>query len=344
MRDNDILAIGSRDIAGLLENREKEILETVGKAYRAHARGQSSLPHSTFLRFPDAPANRIIALPAYLGGEVNSAGVKWIASFPGNLKQGVDRASAVLVLNSSATGRPKAIMEGSIISAKRTAASAALGAKALDQGRSEKAGIIGCGPINFEIVRFLLAACPQVRALALYDLSQDRAEGFKAQCEESFTGVRIEIARSAQQVFEASSLISFATTAGQPHVSSLEACPAGTTILHISLRDLAPEVILSADNIVDDADHVCRAQTSIHLTEQKTGHRNFMRCSLGEILNGDAVARKNAEGLTIFSPFGLGILDIAVGEYALQEAARTGKGSVIPEFLPESWSRVAEPA
>lgn len=342
MREADVLVLGSSDILELLEGKESEILQVTRSAYETHGRGESTLPHATFLRFPHDPASRIIALPAYLGGRVNSAGVKWISSFPANTGKEMDRASAILILNEITTGRPKAIMEATAISAKRTAASAALAAQVLRHDKPSVAGLIGCGPINFEIARFLLAASPEIEKYVIYDLDPASAETFKELCGIWGPVVQVEIAATQSRVFEAASLISFATTAGEPHVHELKPCAPGATVLHISLRDLSPDVILAGDNIVDDVDHVSKAETSIHLAEKRVGHRNFIRCTLPEILNGMAPPRRDDHSLAIFSPFGLGILDIALGEYVLEQALRRGKGSILSSFLPRSWKRHAE--
>ena len=77
-----------------------------------HCAGDSVNPPSYFLRFPDRPASRIIALPASIGGQVKVDGIKWISSFPDNVAAGIPRASAVLILNDHDTGYPFACIEG----------------------------------------------------------------------------------------------------------------------------------------------------------------------------------------------------------------------------------------
>lgn len=124
-----ILIVRGDEIAALLERREQEVMDGVADAYRIHAAGDSSLPHSSFLRFPGDDLSRIITLPAYLGGGYGVAGIKWIASFPANVQRGEARASATLILNSTETGQSRAILEGLVISARRTAASTALAAR-----------------------------------------------------------------------------------------------------------------------------------------------------------------------------------------------------------------------
>lgn len=337
MRDGDILILRGHEVGALLQGRELELIEVVRRAYEIHDAKQSALPHSVFLRFPYDPSARIIALPAYIGGDFAAAGIKWVSSFPGNLEKGLDRASAAIILNSTDTGRPEAIIEGSIISAKRTAASAALAARCLHNGGVSIVGMLGCGVINFEILRFLKAAFSDIDTLVISDIGIERAELFKQKCIRLDPKLNVIIEPDPKTMMRSCSLISLATTSGEPHIFDLEGCIPGSTILHISLRDLSPEVILANDNVVDDVDHVCRAMTSIHLTQQLTGHTEFVRGTLASVFTGKAPEKRDATAHTIFSPFGLGVLDIAVSRLLMSLAQDEKQGTVIESFLPTSW-------
>ncbi len=336
MHTGDVCILKGAEVCTLLAGHELEVIRTVQAAYETHACGASALPHSTFLRFPDDARNRIIALPAYLGQDFEVAGIKWIASFPGNHECGLARASAVVILNSVQTGRPEAILEASLISAKRTAASAALAAQYLHAGRpASMIGFIGCGVINFEIARFLLAVFPAAETFVIFDTNAEQAQAFADRCQSLRPGIQTIIAEDVNTVLGDAALVSLATTALEPHIDNLSACVAGSTILHISLRDLAPEVILACDNIVDDIDHVCRAQTSVNLAEQLVQNRGFIRCTLADITRGCAPARPEPDRIAVFSPFGLGVLDLAVSKLVLDLAHTEGLGTVIAGFLPD---------
>jgi len=244
----------------------------------------------------------------------------------------------VVILNSTQTGRPEALLEGSVISAKRTAASAALAAQCLFEGtKVRRVGVIGCGLINFEIARFLRAVFPEAETFVLFDQDEARAQQFKNKVEKISDEVAVEIAKDVNAVLRSSPLIAIATTALKPHIGDLRECPEGAAILHISLRDLTPDVILSCDNVVDDIDHVCRAQTSVHLAEQQVGNRQFIRCTLADILRGRAPARNGSHTVSVFSPFGLGVLDLAVSKLVRDLAHQQGLETVVGSFMPSSW-------
>src|SRR5215213_1521288 len=339
MSNRDVLILKGDEIDAALQGREHEIIATVEAAYKAHAAGDSSLPNSLFLRFPNDDYNRIIALPAYVGRHFNVAGVKWVSSFPGNLEKGLNRASAVIVMNSAETGRAEVIMEGSVINAKRTAASAALAARCIHLGSApETLGILGCGPINFEVTRFLSVVFPKIDRLLVFDVDASRARQFKENCAEFNSRWRVGVVDESRELFQDANVVSLATRAIRPHIYDVSMCQPGSTILHVSLRDFSPEVILSVDNVVDDADHICRAQTSVHLAEQFVNNRDFIRCTLVDFANGVAPTKSNPEAVTIFSPFGLGVLDMAVGKIAAELAAERGSGTLIESFLPPSYT------
>lgn len=337
MNDRNILVLNSDEVHTLLAGNERELIEIVRRAYIAHWRGDSSVPESCFLRFPGCDRNRIIALPAFLGSEFGVAGIKWISSFPANIENGTDRASAIIVLNSVADGRPDTILEGSLISAKRTAASAALAADTLVHDKNlSHASVIGCGLINFEIIRFLLAVFRRVEHLTLFDVDPARARSFAAKVQSELSEIDVKVSRTRDAALASSRLVSIATTATQPHIHDLSMCASGATILHVSLRDLAPDVILKCYNVVDDVDHICRAQTSIQLAEEVIG-RKVAKTALAQLILNEADESCPPDTITVFSPFGLGILDLALAA-AVRDAARsTGLGTILSDFLPAPW-------
>ena len=310
-------------------------MDLVEATYRVHGAGDSVNPPSYFLRFPDRPTARIIALPASIGGQVRVDGLKWISSFPDNVAAGIPRASAVLILNDHDTGYPFACLESSIISATRTAASAALAADWLSRGRPRptRVGFVGVGLIARYIHTFLAGTGWSFDEIGVHDLSADSAAGFRGYLEQSGTSGRITLHDSAEQLIRSSDLVVFATVAGQPHVSDVSWFDHHPVVLHVSLRDLAPEILLASTNIVDDVEHCLKADTSPHLAEQLTGNRDFLLGTLDDVMAGRVTVP--TDRTVVFSPFGLGVLDLAVGKFVYDEVARSGELHVVDDFFHE---------
>ncbi|MFD6529743.1 2,3-diaminopropionate biosynthesis protein SbnB [Streptomyces sp. NPDC060184] len=327
--------IPGSQVRSALDGREKEIVEVVEAAYRLHGAGRTVNPPSSFLRFPDRATSRMIALPASLGGESPVDGLKWISSFPANVRSGVPRASAVLILNDPVTGYPFACLESSIISATRTAASAVSAADRLsrDRTRPTRVGFFGSGLIARYVHTFLEGSGWSFDDVGVYDVSADSAAGFRLYVEQSGGAAPVTVHRSPEDLIRTSDLVVFATVAGEPHVDDPSWFGHNPVVLHVSLRDLAPSVILASTNIVDDVGHCLRAGTSPHLTEQLTGNRDFVHGTLDDVMAGRVTVPGDRPA--VFSPFGLGVLDLAVGGFVYDRVARSGRLRVVDDFFHE---------
>ncbi|SMH39467.1 2,3-diaminopropionate biosynthesis protein SbnB [Azospirillum agricola] len=324
-------------IASLLATGHDEVVNVVRDTYRMHGRRETNNPDSYFLRFDDKPNARIIALPAAVRGDSPVSGIKWIASYPDNIRSNLQRASATLLLNDYETGYPVACLEASQISAVRTAASAVLAADLLGGGRpGERRGgrlaVVGAGVIARTILDYFRAQGWRFDSLAVHDLNEADAERLRGFAP-SLAGERW-VAASLEEAVRGASHVVLATTAATPYIDDATLLHAGQVILNVSLRDLAPELLLTACNVFDDVEHCLKAATSPHLAEQLTGGRDFVAGTLAEVMDGTLVPDRDKP--IVFSPFGLGVLDIAVGRHLLARAVAGGHTRRIDDFFPDT--------
>lgn len=331
--ENNLHIISGEEVGKILFGKEKKIIQLIRAVYIDHQNKKSIIPHSVFLRFPSETKNRIIGLPSCIGKTV---GIKWISSFPDNLKKGMDRASAAIILNSLDTGRPYVVLEGSIISAKRTAASAALAAVTLSNGRVVKTlSLVGCGLINFEIFKFIISQFRSLERVNLFDTNFKQAELFSRKIKK-ISDINIKISNTIEECLQSSMLISLATTATTPYITSQAIIPKQSVVLNISLRDISPDIIKNNFNIIDDIEHVNRENTSVHLATMKYGDSDFINGSLGAVLVEKIKIYDNSKRI-IFSPFGLGILDMQLARFVYEQADKSKSGTIIKNFIPPLW-------
>jgi 2,3-diaminopropionate biosynthesis protein SbnB len=325
--------VSGATVRDVINKNPERVFNAVETAYRLHAAQDSINPDSYFLRYPDKPRNRIIALPAHLGGSVQKSGIKWISSFPDNTATNLARASAVQIINDASTGYPLACIEASLISATRTAASAALAAENLHPGpRRASLCVVGTGIIARTTVEWLKARDWQFSEVNLFDLNRAEAERFGKWVKEQY-GAPVVVRNSVEEAVSKSSLILFATTALEPYLADTKLLGHGT-VLHLSLRDILPNVILASQNIVDDVEHCLKAKTSVHLAEIETGNRNFISGTLVDVL--EKKFPLDFDRPRIFSPFGLGVLDLAVASFILDAAIASKTAIAVPDFFSNS--------
>ncbi len=302
----------------------------VEAALVAHGAGDSCQPLKPYLLIPgDTRARRIIAMPAYLGERFQTWGLKWIASAPDNPeRRGLERASALIVLNDLETGAPVAVMEGALISATRTAAVALLASRHLSRTDPRTLAALGAGAIGSLIVRSLLAAHPTLERVRLFDQVEASARKLAAlESERGPTGIACEIAGGPRQAIEGADVVLVATTAQDGYIDGDWLSP-GCLFLNVSLRDPEASVFERADKlVVDDWEQANRGTTALRkATRAGLLGRDDLHAELHEILSGSVPGRESDDEIVLFNPMGLSIEDVATAWGVYNEARRQGLG------------------
>ncbi len=331
MQNTTFSIITAKIIQQYIEKNINKIYSLIKKTYLTHEVGQTINPNSYFMTFPDKPKARIIALPAAITDENPISGLKWIASNPENCRYQLPRASAVIILNDYDTGFPIACLEGAAISATRTAYSAVLAAEYMCRTKViDSIGLIGNSYIAMNVYKAFNHLGWKINQLNLYDISEKKSKEFLSMIPNNSYS-QAEIYGSAETLISSSELVVLATTAAVPYIDDEKSFSHNPTVLNISLRDLSPEILLHSHNIVDDIAHVLNANTSPDLAYKRYGHHKFIDGTLAQLMQNECLISNNKP--RIFSPMGLGVLDVAIAHDVLQNATES---TPIKDFFASS--------
>lgn len=339
MKKYPLILLNGSQVDSLLKNREREIFDLVRNAYQTHARGDTVIPPNVHLELSHLEQESIVAKAAFVGGEFQTAGLEWSGSFPQNVNLGLEQAPSTLILNCAETGKPLAILESSILREKCTAASAALAVQSMYPHRLlSSVGLVGGTMINFETLRFLLILYPELQNIYLLEPDKVAQQQFQLRLKAVQRNLSVFLEASFSALLEKAAVIAVSSVGTEPHISIYAPLKWHTLILDLAHRALVPEMILSADNVVEVVEVAFSDRSSWHLAALSLGHRGFIRTTLGDILNGVVPPYDPAKKLHIFNASGLGILDIALAKLVMQKAIERKVGLVIEEFSPKSWT------
>lgn len=305
----------------------------VAAALTCHAQGDYVQPLKPYVRprgrKDEYRGGRFIAMSGYVGPPVGVAGIKWIAGFPANLERNLPRASGTIVLNCIETGRPLVVMECSTVSARRTAAVAALAVDHLAPPGPRVVALLGAGPIAWAVVEALADRGRDIDRVTVFDPQVERLQAFVAGHREH--GFHFEAAADARACVHDANVIITATTGTREYLQEDWVAPGGL-IVPLSLDDCTPELFLSADKVVvDDFDQCNREEKLLHrLTQAGRFDRERVYAELGEVVAGLKPGRERADERIYVNPMGMAIEDLAAAKAAYDRAVQCGLAFVLP--------------
>lgn len=187
LSEPDMIKAGVKNMDQCVEAME-DLLVTLNKGDYVMA-GVNHNSHGAQVIFPDDPQfegmpknaddRRFMAMPAYLGGKYQMAGMKWYGSNCENKASGLPRSILMMLLNDKDTGAPLALMSANLVSCYRTGAIPGVGAKYLAGKDSETVTIIGPGVMGRTCLLAFLSVCPKIATVKVKGRGQRSLHAFE---------------------------------------------------------------------------------------------------------------------------------------------------------------------
>jgi ornithine cyclodeaminase len=322
LSQEDVVAAGGLDMDACLATIEETLV--------LHHRGETVLPQKAALHWSDdldsdETLGRIMAMPAFVGGSIAMAGMKWIPSVPLNPARGLPRGIGVVLLSSPETGLPLAFMDGTIVSAMRTGAVSGLAARKLAPPDTTTLALYGAGVQARTQLAALERALPGLTEIRIHDPRPEQVEAFVVR--EQGERPPLRIVEDAREAAAGAHVVVPATMAPAPFIEADWFEP-GQLIVSVSSHDPALGAIEAADLLVtDDFAHETYHPSRPFARGQAAGVvREEDVVPLGAILAGDHPGRTRLDERILVSPVGLGIEDVAWATAVYRRAVELGIG------------------
>ena len=322
------LVVNQREVRELLPMTE--CIDVVAAALETLSKGDAVQPLRTATWLPDR-RGLIGLMPAYLGG-IDAPGIKVVTVYPGNHGTALDSHQGAVLLFDGAHGSLVAVMDGSEITAIRTAAASGVATRLLAREDATELAIIGTGVQARTHLEAMAAVRPIARA-RVWSRSAEGARAFAARAAER-SGIPVEAAASARAACEGADIVCTTTSSTVPvvegewlapgaHVNAVGACVKAA-------RELDTAAVVRSRLYVD-----CRESTFneagdflIPRDEGAIGDDHIVG-ELGEVMLGTAPGRGGADEITLFKSLGVGVEDVAAAHYIYGKARERGAGTAI---------------
>ncbi|MCR5763873.1 MAG: hypothetical protein K6G00_10885 [Treponema sp.] len=356
LNEEDMIAAGVKDMGGCIEAMEEMFkLLKAGNYRMGGANGNS---HGCMVTFPttspfpempvDGPDRRFMAMPAYLGGRFDMAGMKWYGSNVENREKGLPRSILMLTLNDKETGAPVAYMSANILSAYRTGAVPGVGFKYFAPENASVAGIVGPGVMSKTALAAIMSARPSVKTVKVKGRGKKSLDSFISAAKSDYPQVEFVVVDSIEEATRGSDIVYVSTSVPTgnldeyPYIKEEWIKKGAMICTTASLRFDDDFVINRARNVADniklyeawEEEYKPNAYNTIPIPAVRVEDlivegkmKKEQIDDLGDVLTGKIPVHRNKDEIVIYSVGGMPVEDIAWGTIVYRNALAKGIGT-----------------
>ena len=292
---------------------------------------KAPLRHHHTIEVPNEPDATLLLMPAWLPGEF--LGVKLVSVFPGNGARQQAAINGSYLLSSARTGELLALLDGTALTARRTAAASALAASYLARTDAQELLMVGAGALAPN----LIAAHASVRPLQrvqIWARELSKAQLLAEQVQATHPQLKVSASSDLAHAAATADIISCATLSRTPLIRG-EWLKAGA---HVDLVGGFTPDMREADDVV-----IQRAQVFVDTREGATHEAgdivqplragilqaSAIQADLYELCRNQHSGRDSAEAITLFKSVGASLEDLVAAVLAYQRAT-----AVTPTVIP----------
>lgn len=357
LNEEDMIKAGVMDMKGCVEAMEEmfKLLKT-GDFRMGGANANS---HGVMMTFPesspfpnmptDGPDRRFMAMPAYLGGKFDMAGMKWYGSNTQNRSKGLPRSILMLTLNDKDTGAPLAYMSANILSAFRTGAVPGVGIKYFSREDSKVVGIIGPGVMSKTAFDAAMAVRNNIETVKIKGRSKKSIDKFIAYVKEKYPHITdFRIVETEEEAVREADIVSIATSSPTgdpsfyPYINEAWIKPGAVLCCPASARFDDDFIVNRARNVADNIQLYEAWEEEMDFPAYNSVPIPAVHCmdlikegklrpdqidDLGEVIMGKVPLHRKENEIVIYSVGGMPIEDVAWGTIVYRNALEKGIGT-----------------
>jgi alanine dehydrogenase len=309
-----------------------KVMEVVEEGLAAHGRGAVVLPPKSHIHLDDRYNGHFNILMGW-AAPVDVAGVKTIGDYVENYKHGLPSEVAMLTLYDPRTGVPRAIMDATDLTTRRTGAVTGIGAKYLAPPTPKIVGHIGARGTAFAN----LAALAELFDIEEVRISSKRKEtrDALARAAQEQLGVRARAVATIEEAVRDADIVVEATRLEKPAVLIDDAWlkPHCLLVTYGWVMAVDPKTVLTASKIVvDDWEQCTKGGQLYPMIERGQLTRDRVYAEIGKLASGQMPGRSTADGRIVFWHRGFAISDIMLGAHILKEARAANVGQLLTLF------------
>jgi ornithine cyclodeaminase len=319
-----VLDLDAKTLASALPYAQ--LIEVLAKAFAADI----EVPPRAHIEIPvpGGTAGNLLLMPAWQAG--GSLGVKIVTVFPDNAKDGRPAVFASYVLMSAKTGVPIAILDGSELTLRRTAAASALASGFLSRKDSATLLMVGTGNLAPHLVVAHATARPIKEVLIWGRRAEAAAQMARRMTSATFA---VSVAADLEDAVARADIVSCATLASEPLIRGAWLRPGQHLDLvgafRPDMREVDTEALLRASLYVDTrAGALCEAGEIVQALQSGSITVDSIKGELRDLATGKVPGREDEQQITLFKSVGTALEDLAAAELAVRNVTSAGSAQV----------------